>query len=214
MPSLKEQEGSNYQLLQDNSSQNGLDNPQTIQHPSQERKCQNILRLCIWQIAAAISTIGFAIILTLYLQLLSQAYPPRLHCGSSVEEAVLRGCTWDTISKYWLPAECPRIGIPENAVTDWNYYTTPQGGETVDITGTDGSGYKWWSTEKEHSMHCAYLLVRMGYVVSTSGRVDNTLQNFPHTRHCALFLLDRALLSPTANNITTKGKSPSKVGSC
>ncbi|KAF4624271.1 hypothetical protein G7Y89_g13901 [Cudoniella acicularis] len=212
----KEQEEPNYQLLQDNSSQNDLDKQQKIRDSSQERKCQNRLQYSIWQLVASIFIIGFAIILTLHLQLIHKVYPPPLHCGSSVEEAVSRGCKWDLLSKYWLPAECSRVGSEEYVNNEWNYYTTKEGGETLnDISGRVGSDNDaWWSTEKEHSTHCAYLLVRMGHVLATSSRADNALRNFKHTKHCAMFLLDRALMSPTVNNITTRGRSITKLGSC
>jgi hypothetical protein len=215
MLSLKEQEEPNYQLLQDNSSQNDLQKPHPIQDSSRKQTFRSRLQCSIWQLIAVIFIIGFAIVLTLYLQLLYKVYPPQLHCGSSVKEAVSRGCTWDPLAKHWLPTECPRIGSEEYASHDWKYYTTQDGLETIeDITGLAGSGDAWWSTEKEHSMHCAYLLTRMGYVLSTSGRAEDILKKFKHTKHCAMFLLDRALLSPTADNITTKGISLTQLGTC
>ena len=66
-------------------------------------------QLVTFTLIAALAIIG-----TLHMRLrASIAPPPRLDCGLSLEEAHAKGCTFDPLSKSWLPAECPRYGMEE-----------------------------------------------------------------------------------------------------
>lgn len=86
-------------------------------------------------IYAAIATLAISLttVSTLYLQLLHHHAPrPQLLCGTSVTEAREAGCSFDRLTKAWLPAECPRyyeeeyLQFPSTLnmtnLTSWHYW--------------------------------------------------------------------------------------------
>ncbi|KAI0394594.1 hypothetical protein F5Y17DRAFT_247304 [Xylariaceae sp. FL0594] len=101
-------------------------------------------------------------------------------------------------------------------------------------------GTDYWTTGREHATHCAWMLARMAWVLNDGPdntdtpdsshththntrdnnkkshhpplRKDLLVSNFPHAKHCALFLLDRALEGPFIDDVRTVGNVV--FGSC
>lgn len=79
--------------------------------------------------------------------------------------------------------------------------------EDISQLASKGIRESWWTTEREHLTHCAYLAIRLSHAVHTSSAIDNLGHNFEHARHCALYLLERALQADTADVINTSGNT-------
>jgi len=150
--------------------------------------------------------------------------PERITCGITLEDALERGCTWDSLAKSWLPKECPRIGEPEylelgdhvDERNSWIFYGDRDGKTRVEdismMVSQNNSDFvtgesHWWATEGEHLTHCVYMLQRMAYDVYSGSRFDRLSQNYDHAVHCTEYLLAKARSSPTWDMITTQGNS-------
>ncbi|KUJ08041.1 uncharacterized protein LY89DRAFT_691343 [Mollisia scopiformis] len=194
-----------YDVLEDESAHGELKAP------------RNVYRGWVWHlIINCILGIAFATTLTLYLRLLHEINPPKLECGKSIHEAISRGCTFDYVTKLWLPAACPRTGIEgyTNLSGGWKYYTAKEGGAVIeDISVVLGANHMWWTTEREHLAHCAYLLMRVAEVAAKGGRRDMDVLDYEHTKHCTMLLLDRSL-EPSPNLDEISVLAGGKFGSC
>lgn len=105
--------------------------------------------------------------LAVNIKLAASETRPTLSCGTSIAEARSHGCTFDYLAKAWLSPQCPRVGTQDflalgggNLTQAWTYWQERDGGvELSDISElADMPDARWWTTEKEHLTHCAYLL--------------------------------------------------------
>ncbi|TRX92274.1 hypothetical protein FHL15_006889 [Xylaria flabelliformis] len=169
----------------------------------------NIVRVAILAIIAlAVSLITVS---TLYIQLLRQHAPrPLLTCGESVEEAQQAGCSFDRLTKTWLPAACPRhyeeqfVQYPSKLnISEWKYWTDLSA--TEEITDDDmallaetkaRSTASWVSTLRMHIAHCAFGLMRRSDLSDAGERIDLATAPLDHTHHCIELLLEAAMLAP------------------
>ena len=178
-------------------------------------------------IAVLVLFIVLFIVTGLYINLRIQLAPKpsleTLECGKTLAEAKMKGCTFDPLAKVWLPPSCPRFGVDEylslgstaanSSTGQWRYWHDQEQkhemsaielGEMAALP-PEAEGNQWWSTGSEHMVHCTWMLLRMAHVVMEGERMDGFVSNFHHTKHCALFMLDRALESPGAYEIRTVG---------
>lgn len=125
----------------------------------------------------------------------------KLDCGSSVEEAIGRGCTFDHLTLLWLPQECVRTGNDEfRQYNDengaWHYWTDKQGTNTItDLPhALDKEGF--WTTQREHTAHCAFVFMRLVDAANGDGIFDQKTWSYEHGEHCARLLLERAMKAP------------------
>lgn len=151
---------------------------------------------------------------SLYPQLKSRKYT----CGNSTEEAKQRGCTFDVLSMNWLPEQCPRDETPEfidyAANETWVYYRDRHAKHPID--GADelselGDKF-WWSTQREHLVHCAFMILRLHKVLERGGKIDHLTGSFSHTKHCVMMLLDASKSDPENDRVNTPGNIA--LGSC
>ncbi|KAI0192335.1 hypothetical protein EV127DRAFT_468917 [Xylaria flabelliformis] len=168
-----------------------------------------IVRVAILAIIAlAVSLITVS---TLYIQLLRQHAPrPLLTCGESVEEAQQAGCSFDRLTKTWLPAACPRryeeqfVQYPSKLnMSEWRYWTDLSA--TEEITDDDmallaetkaRSTASWVSTLRMHIAHCAFGLMRRSDLSDAGERIDLATAPLDHTHHCIELLLEAAMRAP------------------
>jgi hypothetical protein len=151
-------------------------------------------------------------------------------CGSTLEEAKARGCTFDPMTVQWLPPQCSRAGLDEFLVahgsyapwekrsespypdqianeSTWRYYTD----ETQTVEYVDGlhmaplGHYMYYTTRGEHLAHCAFILVRGAEARAAGERLDLLSGDSVHTRHCALFLWEYARQAPNFDTVNTPG---------
>ncbi|GAP92932.1 putative udp-glc gal endoplasmic reticulum nucleotide sugar transporter [Rosellinia necatrix] len=169
-------------------------------------------------IALAVSLVTVSV---LYVQLLRQLAPrPLLTCGKSVEEAQRAGCSFDRLTKTWLPAACPRdyeeefVRYPTQLnITEWKYWTDLS--TTEEITDDSMAVFaetksrnapSWVSTLRMHIAHCAFGLKRRSDSLDAGGRLDLATSPLDHTHHCLDMLLEAAMRAPGIDVPLAQGK--------
>lgn len=179
-----------------------------------------------WNVIVAIIIAALAVSLitvsTLYVQLLHQHAPrPLLTCGKSIEEAKQAGCSFDRLTKTWLPAACPRryeeqfVQYPASRLnmTEWKYWTDLS--TTEEITDDDMALFaetkhrgevSWVSTLRMHIAHCAFGLMRRSDLTDAGERIDLATAPLDHTHHCIEMLLDAAMRAPGIDVPLAQGK--------
>ena len=152
--------------------------------------------------------------------------PPRLDCGSSVEEAHARGCTFDRLSLSWLPMQCSskeldrflkwhrkdaqHQSLENESETPWKYYENDNGTVGAEIQGSDELSTRigdetYWTTRGEHLAHCAFMLLRMQTGLDGRKRIDGTAQDYHHAFHCVNYLLETAATNQDFDKIDVVG---------
>lgn len=185
-----------------------------------------VLILLVMAVIAAITIEPFRQVLILktsssgstYLKGERQCLPaaPRttLSCGNSTTEAEERGCTYDPLSTCWLHKECPHDYSHEFATFNNGkpfvyYYDEMATHRMKDYTevGHNENGY-YWTSVREHLVHCLYLL-RRGHDVHMRGdRLDTMLSDIDHVDHCTNFLADWLRRpDPALERLGTQGKT-------
>ncbi|KAI1117703.1 hypothetical protein F5Y14DRAFT_401573 [Nemania sp. NC0429] len=174
----------------------------------------------ILHIAIVALAVLFITVSTLYLQLLREGAPrPLLTCGKSVEEARRTGCSFDVLTKTWLPAACPRhyeqefLQFPSTRnMTDWKYWS--DAAATKEITDEEmaliaqfrpGPKPLWVSTMRMHLAHCAFGLMRRSVSMDAGERVDLAMAPLSHAKHCIEMLFDAAMLAPGIDEPLAQG---------
>lgn len=147
-----------------------------------------------------------------------QCLPPAprtlLACGNSTAEAKAHGCSYDPLSACWLPKECPRDYNHEfshfNNGKPFVYFydeAATRQMKDYDEVGMNENGH-YWTSVREHLVHCLYLL-RRGHDVHMRGdRLDSMLGSIEHVDHCTDFLANWLRRDdPALNHIGTQGKT-------
>lgn len=159
--------------------------------------------------------------------------PPQSPCGTTVAEAISRGCTFDALSDLWLPADCPREYNDEYVHfrndSPWQYWADPQGqveifnrseyvkvdgkGKGKGVNGTEQDRH-YWSRTDDHLVHCSFMLRRLAFSLETGAPFSREADPSPYTHmaHCASALLDIAMTGTFLDNISTK--TSSGIGYC
>ncbi|KAI8628053.1 hypothetical protein F5Y19DRAFT_439400 [Xylariaceae sp. FL1651] len=192
------------------------ENDEYVEEPSKRLAWHNIITYtAIIMLAVSLVTIS-----TLYIQLLHQHAPrPLLTCGTSIEGARRAGCSFDRLTKTWLPAACPRyyeqefVQFPSTAnITEWKYWTDLTA--TKEITDEDMAGFaetrprqgnSWVSTMRMHLAHCAFGLMRRSSALDAGERIDLATVPLDHTNHCIELLLQAAMHAPGIDAPLAKG---------
>ncbi|KAF9888832.1 hypothetical protein FE257_008201 [Aspergillus nanangensis] len=152
------------------------------------------------------------------IRLRSDPRHARYTCGSSTEEARKRGCTFDILSMNWLPSQCARdqteefIGYATNET--WVYYRDRHAKSLIENSEelSELDSQFWWSTQREHMVHCAFMIMRLHKVLERDGRIDRLTGSFSHTKHCLMMLLDASKADPANDVVNTPGNIA--LGSC
>ncbi|KAI1120128.1 hypothetical protein F5Y10DRAFT_273385 [Nemania abortiva] len=143
-----------------------------------------------------------------------------LTCGSSIDEAKRGGCSFDVLTKTWLPEACPRYYEQEFAdfpstlnMTEWKYWTDLTTTEEITdetmavFAETKPRGQvSWVSTMRMHLAHCAFGLMRRSAALDAGERVDLATAPLDHTQHCIELLLDAAMRAPGIDAPLAQGK--------
>lgn len=138
-----------------------------------------------------------------------------LSCGNTTGEAESLGCKYDPLSACWLHQDCPHDYSKEfetfNAGKPFIYYydeAMTRQMKDYDEVGHNTQGF-YWTSLREHLVHCLYLL-RRGHDVHMRGdRLDDMLAKMEHVDHCTNFLAnwfrrpDPALDYPVGTQGTT-----------
>lgn len=173
--------------------------------------------IIITALAVSLTTIS-----TLYIRLQHKhAVLPLLTCGTSVAEAEQAGCSFDRLTKAWLPAECSRkyerefLEYPaaQLNMSQWRYYEDASA--QVEITDAEMAIYaetkasgemSWVSTTRMHLAHCAFVMMRRADAYDTGKRMDHTTEFATHAKHCLSMLLHAAMKAPDIDIVQSKGE--------
>ncbi|KAE8313936.1 hypothetical protein BDV41DRAFT_576358 [Aspergillus transmontanensis] len=147
-------------------------------------------------------------------QCLPTAPRTRLSCGNSTEEAEALGCTYDPLSACWLHQECPHDYVKE--FTEFNngkpfiyYYDKERTRQMKDYNevGRNVNGF-YWTSNREHLVHCLYLLRRAHDVHMRGDRLDTMLVDIEHTDHCTNMLANWLRRpDPALDELGTQGQT-------
>lgn len=132
-----------------------------------------------------------------------------IDCGASVPEAKAKGCSWDELTKAWLPAECPRYGIdeyrmegivhnPRENASSWPYYSDLSGDVEVNFNALarlddHDPTINLFTTTRQHLVHCVFGLKRVVWSYSNGHGVYDKISDMHHVNHCINQLYRRAI---------------------
>lgn len=126
-----------------------------------------------------------------------QCRPPtprtRYSCGNSTTEARALGCAYDALAGCWLHNGCPHDFTPEfstfnNGKPFQYFYDEAATKPMKDYTEVGDNPDFYWTSVREHLVHCLYLL-RRGHDIHMRGdRLDNILGDLEHVDHCTNML--------------------------
>ncbi|OGM42245.1 hypothetical protein ABOM_009052 [Aspergillus bombycis] len=138
----------------------------------------------------------------------------RLSCGNSTEEAEALDCRYDPLSACWLHRECPHDYVKE--FTEFNngqpfiyYYDKEMTRQMKDYdeVGRNVNGF-YWTSNREHLVHCLYLLRRAHDVHMRGDRLDTMLADRKHTDHCTNMLANWLRRpDPALDELGTQGQT-------
>lgn len=190
----------------------------------------SLSRRAIWRTATLYVVItalavSLTIMSTLYIQQIRHNKPvplPLLTCGTTIDEAKRAGCSFDRLTKAWLPAECSRkyetdfLDYPTtrlNMTVGWQYYEDTA--DRPEISDEDMAlyaetrpmgGMSWVSTTRMHLAHCAFVLMRRADADETEARLDKTSEFASHAKHCLSMLLSSAMKAPDIDHVQSEGQ--------
>jgi len=118
-------------------------------------------------------------------------------------------CSWDELTKAWLPADCPRFGIdeyrlegivnnPRENASSWAYYADQKGEVEVNFNKLArmedrDPNIKSWTTTRQHLVHCAWSLKRVIWSYENGYGNYDQISNMHHVNHCINQLFRRAI---------------------
>jgi hypothetical protein len=116
-----------------------------------------------------------------------------LSCGNSTEEAEALGCVYDVLAANWIHQDCPRDYVDEfyyfQNGTAWPYYADQNGTHQMSFYELAHNGY-YWSSTREHLVHCSFMLRRGHDVMARGDRLDGLVGKLEHANHCAQYLME------------------------
>jgi hypothetical protein len=138
-----------------------------------------------------------------------QQLPSTEYCGTSREEAISRGCTFDQLTATWLPASCSRKWEDEFLnTTGVGYYTEEHGKQPVDFSELPFNT-TYHTNRVHHVAHCLFMFLRLG---DRESRLDGMTLSSRHQMHCINLILREMEYSPRANIVKDPGHI--KAGTC
>lgn len=123
-----------------------------------------------------------------------------LECGSTTAEAEALGCEYDPLAACWMHPDCPHDYTDEfityNDGNPFHYYYDHEGTREIESWyDLSQLGY-YWSSTREHLVHCSFILRRGHDTKARGARVDSMAGDLHHNDHCAQFLADHLGESP------------------
>ena len=112
-----------------------------------------------------------------------------LSCGSTISEALSRGCVFDVMSFLWVPTPCYDAELTNEflAARDWHFYSKYHGNSTngeLTIDQVKSGEYDAFVPWEYHLVHCTFQWRKMHRALAKQGPLDSYLANYNHTLHC------------------------------
>ncbi|RJE24607.1 hypothetical protein PHISCL_03031 [Aspergillus sclerotialis] len=129
-----------------------------------------------------------------YIHKISKTERPVLGCGQTVMEAEEIGCEFDPLAACWMHPECPRDYTDEFLTyldgRPFAYYYDQAATRRIESwQNLSRLGY-YWSSTREHLVHCSFILRRGHDTRNRGARVDSMAGDLHHSDHCSQFLMD------------------------
>jgi hypothetical protein len=117
-------------------------------------------------------------------------------CGTNIDEAIAKDCTYDALAAAWLPPHCRDDDLTAQFSSagpgpdgTWFYYAdstgTTQINESQIASLGDGS---FWVHRDWHLMHCVFYWQKYMRMRITGVTMEARFDNIPHIRHCGHLL--------------------------
>lgn len=148
----------------------------------------------VYALLAVFASVICVVSLGFILQILSSArsltFPSYLDtqfkydCGNSSAEALANDCVFDELLLSWVPSQCPRR--QETKFMDymnwtWPMYADLEGEQPLDRHQLSRWDHKeYYTTQREHSGHCMFIMLRFFDSVRYGNRVDSMAMHHPH----------------------------------
>jgi len=141
----------------------------------------------------------------IYDQFYNISSPRATGCGTSIVEAKASGCIFDELSDLWLPPQCSRAFEQEYLTTNHGgppvYFVKPDGEERISDRSQYAGGPIYYSTTRDHLLHCEYNLYRFAESLKTGARVGHAGDFASHMKHCARMLGQFANMAPGIDKV-------------
>lgn len=113
-----------------------------------------------------------------------------LDCGTTAEEARMKGCVFDIMHYSWTPVPCYNRtlseqywrGLLDDGIEFWNDHLKTHTLSHEDILS--GKYEYSWTSWRLHLNHCKYIIHRELQQLTYGTPVDSVTRNISHTEHC------------------------------
>ncbi|KAH7417842.1 hypothetical protein BKA64DRAFT_729825 [Cadophora sp. MPI-SDFR-AT-0126] len=123
------------------------------------------------------------------------------NCGESVEEAISRGCRYDSLAAAWLPDACRDDELLKefersgpNPDGSWSYYADRDKNVTLtlgEVSLLPNSGGHFFTTHEWHIVHCSFYWQKMFRAPTTGVTIEKRYDRPMHLKHCMKMFLAR-----------------------
>ncbi|TEA16562.1 hypothetical protein C8034_v012399 [Colletotrichum sidae] len=113
-----------------------------------------------------------------------------LDCGNSTAEAKAKGCVYETLLNYWVPAKCHDKEYEQEYQDDDTWYAYSDKNLTKRLTREEMENVpSYYTSIDDHVNHCSTFWKKQFWTLFEERRVvDSVITNGYHTEHCADFL--------------------------
>jgi hypothetical protein len=133
-----------------------------------------------------------------------QTLPSNLNdcdCGSSIAEAISRGCIYDSLATAWLPPFCrddeltaqfDQAGPGING--SWPYFADPGGQIPINkekIAALGETEATFWSSREWHIAHCVFYWQKYLRMRHTNAVMESRFDNIDHVKHCGRLIMKK-----------------------
>lgn len=129
-----------------------------------------------------------------YLHEISKTTRAERSCGHTAREAEALGCEFDPLSACWMHRDCPRDYTDEFLAflggKPFDYYYDQAATRRIETWDELAHLGYYWSSTREHLVHCSFVLRRGHDTTNRGARVDNMAGDLHHNDHCAEFLME------------------------
>jgi hypothetical protein len=134
---------------------------------------------------------------------ISRHRPGTVSRGTTTEEAMSRGCIFDELSMMWMPQKCTQSWGDQYKVANnggpFLYWVDQKGEQLLDDPSLHvGGGSTFWTSTRNHIVHCQYNLYRVADALRSGEYVghDDDLSLSDHMHHCVMMITEFALRAP------------------
>jgi hypothetical protein len=120
------------------------------------------------------------------------------NCGASIQDALSKGCKYDSMATSWLPPACRddelinqfnHAGPGPNG--EWDYFKTQAGNESYTLTEVamlaekTGEEAAFWTTHEWHIAHCLFYWRKESRArVNRKTAIEKSFTGEYHVNHC------------------------------